>query len=662
MPETLLAFLAPPLPALRFALKTVCGGLLALWLALRLGLEQPQWALMTAFIVAQPLAGMVVQKALARVVGTLIGALMSLLLMAFAAQAPGLLLAALALWVGLCTGVSTLLRSAWSYAFVLSGYTAVLICLPALSEPLAVFDHAVARCAEIILGIVCATAVSAVVWPQHVSGLLLQQARGAWQGALNTAAAELGAPAQTRAGLPALLGQIVAVDTQREHAWFEGAEGRDRARAVRSLTRALLGLIRLARAAGRQRRDLTDEEAAQLSDAFEAVERRLQAPDADDSDALRAQLLARAQDAGQSPAAQYCLGRLVLLLDHLERSRQALLAVEGGGPVTPVAGRFSAHRDPAVTLIYGLRGALALLALAGFWFVTGWSGAVGAMILASVVCGLFASRENAVQIGFGFLRGILYALVPAFVVSQVLLPQWNGFPLLAIGLGVPLLFGALGMARPALMGTATSFSLHFIVLALPPAGFEHHVAYFVEQAIGMLIGVGCAVMAFRLIGLRDPRWHSRRLRRATLDDLAELCERRLAGADAWFAGRMTERLLQLARHSPFLSEPQRRRWDDGLFGLDIGDELLHLRLSLAAARPADHARQRQAFAALARAVRRGPGPDGATHLDEALKSLRQALAHTEPGPPQRLAHGALAQLERSWRQWCRQVGDVDGLA
>ena len=69
MRDTLRAFVAPDIPALQFAIKTLLGGALALWCAFRFDLQQPQWALMTAFIVAQPLSGMVVQKGLARLFG-----------------------------------------------------------------------------------------------------------------------------------------------------------------------------------------------------------------------------------------------------------------------------------------------------------------------------------------------------------------------------------------------------------------------------------------------------------------------------------------------------------------------------------------------------------------------------------------------------------------
>ena len=180
MPITLQALLAPNLPALQFAIKTLLGGGVALWLALRWGLEQPAWALMTAFIVAQPLSGMVLQKGLARLLGTLVGTLMSVLFMGLFAQTPWLFLLALALWLGLCTASSTLLRSAWSYSFVLAGYTVAIIALPAISHPLGIFDQAVARCTEISLGIICATASSALLWPLRVERQLADQARSAW--------------------------------------------------------------------------------------------------------------------------------------------------------------------------------------------------------------------------------------------------------------------------------------------------------------------------------------------------------------------------------------------------------------------------------------------------------------------------------------------------
>lgn len=256
MPITLQALFAPDRRALQFAIKTLLGGGLALWLALRWGLEQPAWALMTAFIVAQPLSGMVVQKGLARLLGTLIGTIMSVVFMSLFAQTPWLFLLALALWLGLCTASSTLLRSAWSYSFVLAGYTVAIIALPAITHPLTVFDQAVARCTEICLGILCATAASALLWPMRVERQLADQARAAWQSGMNAAHATLAGDGQARKGLLEILGRIVAVDAQREHAWFEGGLGRQRARAISGLSQKLLMLLRIARSVRRQWKQL----------------------------------------------------------------------------------------------------------------------------------------------------------------------------------------------------------------------------------------------------------------------------------------------------------------------------------------------------------------------------------------------------------------------
>ncbi|MBL7405882.1 FUSC family protein, partial [Escherichia coli] len=70
---------------------------------------------------------------------------------------PILLSLAVALWVALCLYVSLLDRTPASYLPMLAGYTAALIGFPAVDDPGAIFDTAVARAEEISLGIVCAS-------------------------------------------------------------------------------------------------------------------------------------------------------------------------------------------------------------------------------------------------------------------------------------------------------------------------------------------------------------------------------------------------------------------------------------------------------------------------------------------------------------------------
>ncbi|WP_434675263.1 FUSC family protein [Pseudomonas sp. D3-10] len=659
MPITFQALFAPDRLAVQFAIKTVLGGGLALWLALRWGLEQPSWALMTAFIVAQPLSGMVVQKGLARLVGTLVGTIMSVVFMGLFAQAPWLFLLALALWLGVCTACSTLLRSAWSYSFVLAGYTVAIIALPAIAHPLGVFDQAVARCTEISLGITCATVTSALLWPLRVERQLADQARAAWQSGMQAARATLAGDAQARKGLLEILGKIVAVDAQREHAWFEGRLGRQRARAISGLSQKLLMLLRISRSVRRQWNQLDPQEAQALQPWMSEVQQALDA----DSTTLQA-LRPRVWDASHEPrfssAQSYCLARFALLLDTALAACAALSAVQEGRAAADPPRTLAPHRDLSLAMVFGARSALAFLAVACFWLATAWPAASGALLLTCVVCSLFASRENGAQIGMSFLRGILLAVPTAFVIGEILLPQWSSFAMLCMAMGVPLFLGALGMAKPPLYATATSFCLHFVVLVSPLNAMKYDVATFFNNAQAMMIGVGAAVLAFNLLILRNPAWHSRRLLAATLDDLVRLTHRNLRGAESWFGGRMADRLLQLARHYPELPVPARSRWDDGLLGLDIGDELLHLRLSLAVAQVPDSPAQRRYFETLEQVLEHGPAGGQADALAQASDDYLAALSKQPPSDALKLAQGAVVQLQNSWRAWCRQHESSEG--
>ena len=662
MPITLQALFAPDRRALQFAIKTLLGGGLALWLALRWGLEQPAWALMTAFIVAQPLSGMVVQKGLARLLGTLIGTIMSVVFMSVFAQTPWLFLLALALWLGLCTASSTLLRSAWSYSFVLAGYTVAIIALPAITHPLTVFDQAVARCTEICLGILCATAASALLWPMRVERQLADQARAAWHSGMNAARATLAGDAQARKGLLEILGRIVAVDAQREHAWFEGGLGRQRARAISGLSQKLLMLLRIARSVRRQWKQLDAHEAEQLRPWMTEVQDALNSADTATLQALRPRLLDACHDPQISSAQSYCLARFTLLLDTAMAATTALRAVEEGRETVDPPRTLTPHRDLSLALVFGARSALAFLVVSSFWLATAWPAAAGALVLTCVVCSLFASRENGAQIGMSFMRGIFLAIPAAFFVGQILLPQWSGFALLCLGMGVPLFLGALGMAKPQIGATATSFCLHFIVLVSPLNAMKFDVATFFNSAQAMVVGVGAAVLAFHLLILRNPAWHGRRLLAATLGDLVRLTRRNLRGAESWFGGRMADRLLQLARHYPELPEPARSRWDDGLLGLDIGDELLHLRLSLAVAQVPVSAPQQRYLERLEKVLAQGPAGDCADALEQPSEEFLKTLYALPPSDAVKLAQGAVLQLQSSWRAWCRQQEQSHGLA
>ena len=91
-------------------LKTVTAALLALGIAMLLELQQPRTAMTTVFVLMQPFSGMVLAKSFYRIVGTLAGMLMALLLGALFAQQPELYTLGITLWMGACVAAAVRYR------------------------------------------------------------------------------------------------------------------------------------------------------------------------------------------------------------------------------------------------------------------------------------------------------------------------------------------------------------------------------------------------------------------------------------------------------------------------------------------------------------------------------------------------------------------------
>src|SRR6202007_1644935 len=76
---------------LLFSLNSFAASMLALYIALAVGLPRPSWAMTTAYIVSQPLSGAVRSKAIYRVCGTIIGGLATIALVPNLVNSPPLL-------------------------------------------------------------------------------------------------------------------------------------------------------------------------------------------------------------------------------------------------------------------------------------------------------------------------------------------------------------------------------------------------------------------------------------------------------------------------------------------------------------------------------------------------------------------------------------------
>ena len=199
-----------------FAAKTTASGLIALLVAFTFNLDEPYWALLTVFIVAQPQqSGQVLAKSFYRIIGTVIGAAVALLFVGLFAQERVLFLGALAFWIGLCAFGSQYARNFAAYSFVLSGYTVAIVGIPGALDAGNAFYIATGRVTEVCLGIIVAATVNRIILPSSLGTQLWQAVAGARQTLADYAIAlhEPGGDAAPLRGETAGPG-----DTHREHA------------------------------------------------------------------------------------------------------------------------------------------------------------------------------------------------------------------------------------------------------------------------------------------------------------------------------------------------------------------------------------------------------------------------------------------------------------
>src|SRR4051812_28479174 len=232
-----------------FSLKSFAAAMLALYIAFRLDLPQPGWSVTTAYVVSQPLAGMVLAKSLYRVLGTVIGAGMSLVLVALFSNAPELFCLALALWIGAGTAVSIYLRDApQAYVGMLSGYSAAIIGLPAALAPDTAFDFALARCIEIMIGISCGTLLHHLVFPQRAGDTLIKALAATLPGVARWVDDSLlgrGDEAGRLGDLRRVIAGVVGLDQLRVFAMLDTPRIRVVEPAIRQFQGKLLSLLAL---------------------------------------------------------------------------------------------------------------------------------------------------------------------------------------------------------------------------------------------------------------------------------------------------------------------------------------------------------------------------------------------------------------------------------
>lgn len=652
-----------------FSVKSFAAAMLSVYISMRIGLPRPFWAMMTAYIVAQPFAGSTRSKGLYRAGGTILGAIGVTFLIPRLINSPELLSLALALWIGGCLFFSLLDRTPRSYMLMLAGYTAGLIGFPAVNDPGAIFDIALARVEEIVLGMTCATLVHSIVLPQSFGPVLLARLDNAVRDAQQWIRDALNPGGDVRAAgeRRKLAGDITDLRLMSTHLPFDTSHLRWTARAVNALQERLSMFVPIVSAVEDRLTALRDLGATAVSERWTALLNDVSAlTTTPKGQALTAEGAAlRARIDALTPVPRRGLdwagmievnlaARLRRLVDTYVETRSLRQYIDAGvHGRTPEEVRMlpgvppsALHQDRGMALLSAFAAVVAVLSCTAFWIMTGWPAGSAAPMMAAVLCCFFSTQDNPVPFIKGFLEYTIYSIPVSALYLLALLPAAHNFETLVLVCAPTFLLMGIFVARPSTFGRAFPFLFGVTgTLALMDTHTADLVSFtngMISQVVG-LVAAAVITSVFRSVGAG---WTARRLLKAGWRELARLGRGERTTLPA-FSARMVDRVGLLTPRLALAGPQQDLQAVDALRDLRIG---LNMTL-LQDVRPRlgrGEAAIGPVMTQLARHFERLPAVDaaGEAHLLESLDNALRALCEETSDAFQHEALAALTGMRR----------------
>ncbi len=560
-----------PLPgfmpdAVAFASRFACALLLAYFMTFLLQLDTASSAGVCVAVVMQPAPGMTMSKAFYRIIGTVVGGVVAIVLVGAFPQDRTMLLAGFALWMGVCSYAATVLRDFRSYAAALSGYTVAVTDVIGIDAPNGAMLGTLNRVAAILVGIACVALVNSVFALETDQQKLEAGLRGQLDVQRRTAQDALaGRKALADDAYLQQAADILALQTQATYASAEFGDGRRRNHAAEAVIAALLDMLAASRAICRLWP--SDKLSPATCGYFDAV-----------SEAIRSD--------GPPPSGKFPTGPLdVMLVERASRLAsehrhvQAWLAPVAAGASGPALQSVRLDRDPdCVAALRNAVRAMIAVSLASVFCVLGGVSNVGLLLVyVAALTTLLATQPNPSKAVSGFMVALPVAALLAGTVNFLVLPLASGFVPFALAVAAAAFVVALMFRNKVTMKIGPS-PMIVLTLLLGPSNVEtFDLSSFLNEELNVGLAIGFSFTAFCLVlpvrpGQRLFRaadkvaWSLRRtLRRggsANRDGSLPPSFDRLTQALLWINARPAKRPVLISRLCDFaaLEASLRRAW------------------------------------------------------------------------------------------------------
>ncbi|MFB9871305.1 FUSC family protein [Acetobacter farinalis] len=634
----------------------LCIGI-ALFLAFMFQLQSPMSAATTVLIVANPTVGAMVSKSVWRVIGTLLGAGISVGVMAAFMQSPVLYFAALSAFVGLACMVATFLRLFRAYAAVLVGYTIVIVAAPAFSNPEHIFLAAMGRLSAVTTGVVTTAFVFMLTSPRKpalVLGALGEVFRETVRHALSFYTAEsqhtapvdaqdhtaeqmerLESTASFRALPPPLydsrshlLARMAGLGPAIEYAAADDRDMQARVKRLRIGLSRLTGLIvtyhpywlNLSLANGASSA-VHREVATTLARILDLTEK----PDWQDNpapvsacihDTLRK--LEALEHQSPSPSVLASLDNTRDVLVQLDQALHDLTIQRPTRVLIPLR----PYLEWPMALRNGARGMFIALLAGMMWYVLHWSSGPMLMLFVVSASSLLSTTPSAAKTSPMMAFGTALAIPSSMLCHVVGLPQIDGYPLLWLTLCLFLLPGVWLQFHPRYSIGAFGYAVFFTMMLAVNNPITYDDLTLTNNWLTMAVACVLLVLVFRVILPANHRLDAARLVSSLTRSVQRLALASPKREVMWVAweGFQIQKISRMMMRFSFLTESvDRQGYTDAAFAaLSLGRLVVRLRWN------ASHTlRDRQAHALLQEAL-------------EAFRLLHRAPLETAD----RLSHAA----------------------
>lgn len=446
------------------AFRLTLAAMIAMSVAAMIGVALPWWAAMAVWMIGQPPRGLLLERSLAQLVGTVLGASAGALLVLLGAGSPVVTLMALALWIGACCGLANMMRHQRAYGAVLCGLTSVVIVALTLGTPADPLAFAVARALDNLIGIASALGVAFVFGPPAIASTIAARARSVMAQTLDLIADALTEPAEsTVAKEREFLLALAALEASAEDAAAGSMAARRELRDIKGLFASLLDLIVVARAIRSQEDFGLLNDHADLLDLKAAIGTAASGLGATQTLDLEAAVQASRRLEAADHNLASVLGEMRDLLERAAQGYERLWRERSG----PAEHAYRPHPDTTGLKRAEVRGALVTLCAGLLWLAFDGGPLRFLLLGAGIFTVLFSVADEPApavrQIFFGGLAAAATATLWRLVVVPDVSNGW-----LSLALAVPFVFCAsLLQAERATVFTGLAFNMLFVVLARP---------------------------------------------------------------------------------------------------------------------------------------------------------------------------------------------------